>query len=123
MLPSANYSHSQASQGFIISTKSCVPDSDAKLDLNNAINLSNGKGRAGCQAFCQRGLILLKENHTEDAKADFEAAAKLGSQFAKAQLVQMNPYAALCNKMLRTVFTKLQNGDPVESDDDDKPLE
>ncbi|CAG7723774.1 unnamed protein product [Allacma fusca] len=80
----------------------------AKTDLNNAINLSGGKGRPACQAFCQRGLIYLRENHIEDARKDFEAAAKLGSQFAKAQLVQLNPYAALCNKMLRDVIGKLQ---------------
>lgn len=42
---------------------------------------------------------------------DFEAAAKLGSEFAKAQLVQMNPYAALCNRMLRDVMGKLERGE------------
>lgn len=85
--------------------------SDALVDLNTAINVSQGKGRAACQAYCQRGLIYLRNEHRDDAKADFEQAAKLGSEFAKAQLVQMNPYAALCNKMLRDVFTKIQNGD------------
>jgi len=83
----------------------------AKMDLNNAINLSGGKGKAASQAFVQRGLISLKEKRESEAKADFEAAAKLGNQFAKAQLIQMNPYAALCNKMLRDVMGKIQRGE------------
>jgi hypothetical protein len=32
---------------------------DALVDLNNAINLSEGKGHVARQAFCQRGLIYL----------------------------------------------------------------
>ncbi len=84
---------------------------DALNDLNTAINISQGKGRAACQAYCQRGLINLRNHAPDTAKADFETAAKLGSEFAKAQLVQMNPYAALCNKLLKQVFTKLQNGE------------
>lgn len=93
---------------------------EAKIDLNNAINLSGGKGRAGCQALCQRGLIHLKEKNEKDAKSDFEAAAKLGSRFAKAQLVQMNPYAAMCNKMLKEMMTRLQNGEPMGDNDNDE---
>lgn len=87
--------------------------------MNKAVELSHGKGRAACQAYCQRGLIHLRNNLPEQAKADFEAATKLGSQFAKAQLVQMNPYAALCNKMLKDVFTRLQTGENVHSNEID----
>ena len=32
---------------------------------------------------------------------DFRAAAALGSGFAKSKLVELNPYAAMCNAMLR----------------------
>jgi hypothetical protein len=42
------------------------------------------------------------------ARVDFEAAARLGSQFAKMQLIELNPYAALCNQMLLDVMGKLQ---------------
>lgn len=101
---------------FLLITKLVT---EAREDLNNAINLSQGRGRAACQAYCQRGLINLKENRTEDAKRDFEFAVKLGSQFAKAQLVQLNPYAALCNKMLRGVFDKLQKGLPTTDSGED----
>ncbi|KAJ8894942.1 hypothetical protein PR048_000249 [Dryococelus australis] len=83
----------------------------ALADVNRAITLSNGLGRTGCQALCQRGIIHRKEGREDDAREDFEAAYKLGSQFAKMQLVQLNPYAALCNKMLHDVFVKLQSGE------------
>ncbi|KAM7311362.1 tetratricopeptide repeat protein 36 [Ixodes scapularis] len=80
-------------------------------DLNNAINLSEGKGHAACQALCQRGLIYRLQKRDEEALVDFKRAAKLGSQFAKAQVVQMNPYAALCNQMLGQMFAKLKQGE------------
>ena len=47
-------------------------------------------------------------------QADFEKAALLGSSFARNQLVAMNPYAAMCNKMLADVIGKLQRGDPED---------
>ena len=41
---------------------------------------------------------------------DFKAAAKEGSGFAKSMLVEMNPYAAMCNAMLKNVFTSMAEG-------------
>ena len=41
---------------------------------------------------------------------DFRKAADLGSDWAKSVLVQLNPYAAMCNKMLKNVFTALEKG-------------
>ncbi|GFY71351.1 tetratricopeptide repeat protein 36 [Trichonephila inaurata madagascariensis] len=75
-------------------------------DLNNTINLSGGKGRSACLAFCQRALIYRIQNKQQEAVADFEKAAALGSAFARSQLVLMNPYAALCNQMLRKVISQ-----------------
>jgi hypothetical protein len=83
--------------------------SAAVADLNEAISLSGGQGRSGCQALCQRGIINRKEGQHDLARADFEAAAGLGSHFAKMQLVDLNPYAALCNQMLHDVMGKLQH--------------
>ncbi|XP_069683675.1 tetratricopeptide repeat protein 36 [Periplaneta americana] len=80
----------------------------AVADLNEAINLSGAKGKSGCQALCQRGIMHRKDGNDDLARKDFEVAAKLGSQFAKMQLVELNPYAALCNQMLHDVMTKLQ---------------
>lgn len=77
-------------------------------DLNNAINLSEGTGKAACQAFCQRGLIYQLQGKKVQASDDYRVASKLGSAFAKTMLVQMNPYAALCNQMLAEVMQKLQ---------------
>jgi len=82
--------------------------SAAVADLNEAISLSAGRGRSACQAFCQRGIMNRKEGHDDLARLDFEVAAKLGSHFAKIQLVELNPYAALCNQMLHDVMGKLQ---------------
>lgn len=81
----------------------------AVADLNEAITLSGGQGRSGCQALCQRGIMNRREGQDDLARADFEAAAKLGSQFAKMQLIELNPYAALCNQMLHDVMGKLQH--------------
>jgi hypothetical protein len=42
-----------------------------------------------------------QDGNEEAALEDFKAAAGLGSGYAKSMLVEMNPYAAMCNAMLR----------------------
>ncbi|XP_026153790.1 tetratricopeptide repeat protein 36 [Mastacembelus armatus] len=78
-------------------------------DLNQAISLSGSTGRAACQALVQRGLLCRLAGQDDEARADFEKAAALGSEFARQQAVLLNPYAALCNKMLSKVINKLRN--------------
>ncbi|XP_053688441.1 tetratricopeptide repeat protein 36 homolog [Sabethes cyaneus] len=73
-------------------------------DIEQALQLSNRSGRTGCRALCQRGVLRRKNNDLDGARADFEEAAKLGSKFARTQLIELNPYAALCNQMLREVM-------------------
>ena len=90
------------------------PDS-ALEDLDTAIQLSQGKGKAGSNALCQRGVLLRKEGRDDDAMEDFKKAAKNGSGFAKAMVVEMNPYAAMCNAMLKNVFTALQEGGDTDT--------
>merc|ERR1712106_1126842 len=85
------------------------PDSALK-DLDMAIKLSEGKGRSGSSALCQRGVLNRKKGRDDDAMTDFKAAAKEGSGFAKSMLVEMNPYAAMCNAMLKNVFTSMAEG-------------
>ncbi|XP_063798708.1 tetratricopeptide repeat protein 36 [Pseudophryne corroboree] len=80
----------------------------ALQDLNRAVELSRGKGVAGRQALVQRGLILRLKEDNEAARNDLQRAANLGSDFARQQLVLLNPYAALCNSMLRDMIRKLQ---------------
>ena len=83
-------------------------------DLNKAIVLSEGKGKAGSLALCQRGLIYKLMGKNKEALNDFEWAAKLGNQFAKSMIVQTNPYAALCNKMLRDIMSNIDGGNEHE---------
>lgn len=83
----------------------------AMADLDKAIELGKGQGRSACQAFCQRGMIHRREGRNTEATADFRKAADLGSDFAKSALVSMNPYAAMCNQMLKNVFSALEQGD------------
>merc|ERR1711936_946676 len=76
------------------------PDSALK-DLDTAIQLSQGKGKAGSNALCQRGVLLRKEGRDDDAMEDFKRAAKNGSGFAKA--------------MVKNVFTALQEGGDTDA--------
>ncbi|KAI2653923.1 Tetratricopeptide repeat protein 36 [Labeo rohita] len=78
-------------------------------DLEHAISLSGGAGRSACQALVQRGLLLRLSGRDEEARVDFEKAAALGNEFARQQAVILNPYAALCNRMLSEVINKLRN--------------
>jgi tetratricopeptide (TPR) repeat protein len=79
----------------------------ALTDLDRAIELSNGQGEAAKQAFTQRGIICKMRGEEEKAACDFQKASNLGSLFARRQLVRMNPYAAMCNKMLSEAIGKL----------------
>ena len=51
-----------------------------------------------------------QEGRDDDALTDFKAAADEGSGFAKSMMVEMNPYAAMCNAMLKNVFTAMSEG-------------
>ncbi|KAK6062088.1 tetratricopeptide repeat protein [Cooperia oncophora] len=41
-------------------------------------------------------------------------SSELGSLLAKMQMVALNPYAAMCNKMLSEVFDNLKQGKPTD---------
>lgn len=84
----------------------------ATRDLAAALELSGGAGRVGRQALVQRGLLRRLQGRDDDARRDFAQAARLGSAFARHQLVRMNPYAALCNAMLANAMKQLQRGPP-----------
>uniref|UniRef100_A0A2K6L1Z9 Tetratricopeptide repeat protein 36 n=3 Tax=Rhinopithecus TaxID=542827 RepID=A0A2K6L1Z9_RHIBE len=77
-------------------------------DLERAVELSGGRGRAARQSFVQRGLLARLQGRDDDARRDFERAARLGSPFARRQLVLLNPYAALCNRMLADMMGQLR---------------
>lgn len=86
----------------------------ALKDLDRAVALSGAAGWTGCQALVQRGLLRRLACQNDQARQDFEKAAALGSEFARQQAVQLNPYAALCNQMLSEVIDKLRNPDLSE---------
>ncbi|XP_073706945.1 tetratricopeptide repeat protein 36 [Garra rufa] len=91
-------------------TKRLQGDTNGAIeDLERAISLSGSVGRSACQALVQRGLLLRLSGRDEEARVDFERAAALGSEFAQQQAVILNPYAALCNRMLSEVINKLHN--------------
>ncbi|NWQ79581.1 TTC36 protein, partial [Columbina picui] len=81
----------------------------ALRDLDTAVRLSRGRGRAARQSLVQRGLLHRLQGREEDARRDWERAARLGSPFARRQLVLLNPYAALCNRMLAQMLERLRD--------------
>lgn len=83
-------------------------DEEAQVDLSKAIELCSEQPRTKCTALCQRGVLYRKQNNVDAARKDFENAAQLGSSFATTQLVEINPFAALCNQMLRQAFDQLK---------------
>ncbi|XP_034110104.2 tetratricopeptide repeat protein 36 homolog [Drosophila albomicans] len=84
-------------------------DNDALEDLNRALTLASEQQlRTKCHAYCQRGVLHRKLENLDAARTDFEAAAQLGSKFAREQLVEINPFAALCNQMLRQAYDQLK---------------
>ncbi|CAO1404366.1 unnamed protein product [Diamesa tonsa] len=84
-------------------------DDLAIADLNNAIELSGDAFKlTKCRAFCQRGTLSRKCGNNEAARDDFNESAKLGSKFARQQLVELNPYAQLCGQMMNEVIRKLK---------------
>lgn len=68
---------------------------EALSDASKAIELCQGKGRTGCQAYCQRGMLHRKAGRNELAKDDFTAAAQLGSKFAKSLVIFKNLFLPL----------------------------
>ncbi|XP_065187786.1 tetratricopeptide repeat protein 36 homolog [Sycon ciliatum] len=83
----------------------------AMADLNKAIDLTRSRGKVAEQAYVQRAMIRRLQGDDDGAWQDFRVAAALGSAFAKAEAVRLNPYAAMCNQMLRDVIGKLQRGE------------
>lgn len=75
-------------------------------DLTKAIELSGEDYKlTKCRAYAQRGIIKRKLNDLEAARDDFNESAKLGSEFARQQLVEINPYTQLCNQMVSQILT------------------
>jgi len=85
-------------------------DDDAIADLDVALRLSDGKGTVCCQASLQRASLHRLRGEDDQARELYKQAEKLGSPYAKTQLVALNPMSALCNKMLVQMMTNEQKG-------------
>ena len=82
-------------------------------DLDKAIQLGKDRGAAAAaQAYTQRALIHSLNGNEDKALKDFTKAAELGNAFARSVVVQMNPYAAMCNRMLADAINQLR-GEPI----------
>lgn len=55
--------------------------------------------------------IFSSPGDDESALEDFKHAASLGSEFAKAQVIALNPYAAMCNAMMKEMIHKVRTGE------------
>uniref|UniRef100_UPI00398F40EA tetratricopeptide repeat protein 36 n=1 Tax=Pristiophorus japonicus TaxID=55135 RepID=UPI00398F40EA len=84
----------------------------ALSDLNMAVEMSGGRGRTASLALVQRGLLYRLNRQDQEALQDFRQAAGLGNRFARSQVTLMNPYAALCNRMLAKMVADLRNPEP-----------
>lgn len=97
-------------------------DHQAIADLDRAIELIEAdpvpKDTATPrQAYCQRALLRLKSAETkadndktkEDGLKDMAKAAELGNPLARSYMARQNPYAALCNQMLKVMFEKVSH--------------
>lgn len=58
-------------------------------------------------------MLYLNQGNEEEAYKCFQISASHGNSFAKQQVVCLNPYAALCNKMLNDMFKSLREGESV----------
>ena len=77
-------------------------------DLNKAISLSNDDfPRVKAQALCQRAWLKYSKGEMADAYVDFESSSTLGCSDAKKMTVRCNPYARLCNNIMREMLQRL----------------
>jgi tetratricopeptide (TPR) repeat protein len=76
----------------------------ALADLDEAIKRSSQRAPVDTltkrQAHTQRGLLYRLQKKDDDARAEFEIAAGLGSNLAKKEATKLNPYAAQCNELM-----------------------
>lgn len=80
----------------------------ALVDLTRSIELCCEKfPLTKCRAYCQHGAIKRKMGDIEEAVFSFNEASKLGSNFARQQIAELNPYSQLCNQMVSKLLSDL----------------
>jgi tetratricopeptide (TPR) repeat protein len=73
-------------------------DQDTEKDTTDDDTLPSKKLKLKEKVYTQRGILLKVVGKIDEARADFEVAAKLGSDFAKSEVVYLNPIARLCGE-------------------------
>ncbi|KAJ3215106.1 Tetratricopeptide repeat protein 36 [Dinochytrium kinnereticum] len=76
-------------------------------DLDLAITFGVGDAKTLKQAYSQRGFLKRHLGDEAGANVDFAEGAKYGNELAKAA-VKNNPYAKMCNAMVKEAMAKLQ---------------
>lgn len=84
-------------------------NSEALCDLDKAISLDSKNTAGRVNALCQRSLLRRLAGDEEGMMSDLRQAAAAGHDFARQMLVQLNPYSALCNQMLKQMMQELSN--------------
>ncbi|KAJ1973606.1 hypothetical protein H4R35_004030 [Dimargaris xerosporica] len=79
----------------------------ALQDLDKAIVYANGDANVLRQAYTQRGIIKKTQGDNDGAYADFEQGGQYGNPLAKEVAVMENPYAKLCNAMMKETLKRL----------------
>ena len=90
-------------------------DKDLALkDLNTAIDECELSTRVAQQAYAQRGILKRLKDDTEGARKDLETAGHYGNAWARHEATKLNPYAALCNQMLKQAMDQLSGKSATE---------
>ena len=80
----------------------------AKQDLDRAILLAEARVPPDQltlrQAHTQRGMLLKLDGLDDEARVEFEKAAKLGSTLAKKEAAKLNPIAKQCNELMFQIY-------------------
>ncbi|EGD83437.1 tetratricopeptide repeat protein 36 [Salpingoeca rosetta] len=88
-------------------------DKDSAMkDLDYAIEKCELSTKVAQQVYAQRGVLKRLNGDTEGARKDFETAGMYGNAWARHEAVKLNPYAALCNQMLKQAVDKLSGKAP-----------
>ena len=80
----------------------------ARADLDKAISFYSPEEpdeNSNCavrNAHIQRSMLFALDSDYDRAYEDMKKASLMGSSFAKSQLSRVNPYAAMCNDMLKS---------------------
>ncbi|KAJ1906462.1 hypothetical protein IWQ60_012077 [Tieghemiomyces parasiticus] len=79
----------------------------ALADLANALKYSRQDPEVLKQAYTQRAIIRKAQGDADGALRDFELGGQYGNAVAKEIAVKENPYAKLCNAMMKESMKQL----------------